>query len=125
MANPYIVLIQAILWYALTGREEATMLIMYTMTYPLKSTLDAAKRFIEALKDPPPDYINELGPYVRYGGKGIKAYWLVEIEKGHEDEGIKEIAKRLTIYFDVEGYEIDSEVVVTAEEAVPLLGLEM
>ncbi len=99
------------------------MIILYTLTYPLKSTLEAAKKYAEALKDPRPDYINEIGLYVRYGGKGIKSYYLVEIEKGHEDEGIKEISKRMTVYFEVEGYEIDSEVVMAAEDAVALLGL--
>jgi len=101
------------------------MYVLYTTTYPLKSTLDAAKKFIEAAKNPPPDYINQIGVYVAYGGKGIKGYALFEIEKGREDEGIKEIAKRLTIYYDVEGYEITSDVVLSAEEAIPLLGLEM
>ena len=100
------------------------MHIMYTVTYPLKSAKEVAKAFMEAIKNPLPDYISRSHVYNLYGGKGIKAYTIYEIEKGYEDEGLMEIAKRMTVYIDIEGFEITPEVVATSEEAIPLLGLE-
>ena len=101
------------------------MNIMVSLTYPLKSAVEIGKKALEALKNPLPDYINRGQIYALYGGKGIKTYTMYEIEKGREDEGIKEITQRYTAYFDVEGFEITSEVVLTIEEAMPMLGLQM
>jgi hypothetical protein len=102
------------------------MHIRQITTFPLKSVVETGKLFVEGLKDDPlPDYVKLLGLYVEYGGKGITTYDLYEIEKGHEDEGIKALTKDLIKYYDVEGYEVISKTVMTAEEALPLLGLSM
>lgn len=101
------------------------MHVLYTTTYPLAAAVDVGKIGIEALKNPLPDYINRGQIFFLFGGKGIKAHVVYEIEKGHEDEGLKEISKRMTAYYDIEGFEITSDVLLTAEEAAPLIGLEL
>jgi hypothetical protein len=125
MSNPLVVLSKAILWYALDSREVVIMHVLYTTTYPLTAAVDVGKIGIEALKNPLPDFISRDNIYFLFGGKGIMAHVVYEIEKGHEDEGLKEIAKRMTVYYDVEGFEVSSDVLLTAEEAAPLIGLEI
>lgn len=91
------------------------MHIMYTVTYPLKSAKEVVKAFMVAMKNPLPDYITRSHVYNLYGGKGIKAYTIYEIERGHEDEGLMEIAKRMTAYIDIEEFEISTEVLATID----------
>ncbi len=100
------------------------MHVIHIVTYPLKATVEVSKLFVEGLKDDPlPEYVKMLGLYVEYGGKGITTYDIYEIEKGHEDEGTKALAKDQIKYYDVEGYEITSKTVLTVEDALPLLGM--
>ena len=101
------------------------MHVVAITTYPLKSVMEVGKRFVESLKDPLPDYVNRLAIYTRYGGKGIQVYSPVEIEKGREDEGLKELVKWYVPFFDIEGFEVKIEFVLIAEESLPLIGLEM
>jgi len=101
------------------------MHVMATVTYPLKSVMEVGKQFVESLKDPLPEYVNRLAIYTRYGDKGIQAYSPVEIEKGREDDGIRELVKWYTQFFDIEGVEVRIELVLPVEEAMPLIGLEI
>jgi hypothetical protein len=95
-------------------------------TYPLKSVAETAKLFVEGLKDDPlPEYVKTLAMYAEYGGKGMTVYHIFEIEKGHEDEGLKALAKSYIRFYDIEGFEVTSKAVLTAEESLPMLGLSM
>ncbi len=67
--------------------------------------------------------MKRLGVYLEYGGKGVKGYDLFEIEKGREDEGVKTLTKRYTDYYDLEGFELTMKVVLSLEDALPLVGL--
>jgi hypothetical protein len=97
--------------------------ILVIDTFPLKSAVETGKRFLEA--EPLPDYIKRLGVFLEYGGKGITGYDLFEIEAGHEDEAIKVLTKHYTVYKDVEGFELQMKVVLTAVDALPMVGLSM
>ena len=99
------------------------MFVMVTSTYPTKSSVQVGKVAVETLAKAPPPYVKRLGPYVTAGGDGIKAYTLYEIEKGHVEEGIVEVTKRMVPYFSIEGYKYTLETLLTAEEALPLIGL--
>jgi hypothetical protein len=107
-------------------REAATMHFMINVTYPLKVVREVANRFVAAQKDEPlPEYIKRQGIYAEYGGKGMATHHLYEIERGHEDEGLKALVKNYIKYYDIEGFEIEARVVLPAEEALPMLGLSM
>jgi len=99
------------------------MFFMVTHMYPTKSTAEVAKVGMETLAKAPPPYVKRLGPYVAPGGDGFKTYVLYEIEKGHVEEGIKEVNKRLVAYFNIEGWKFTVEPLMTVEEAVPMLEL--
>lgn len=101
------------------------MHLMTTTTYPLSSAAQAGKKFVEVAKSPLPDFLNRLAMYTEYGGKGITAYGIYEVEAGHEDEGIKALVKLITNFYDIPGYETAIRVVLTVEEALPMIGLEL
>ena len=99
------------------------MLFMVTETWPTESSVEVGKVAVGALAKALPSYIKRLGPYVTPGGDGMKAYVLYEIEKGHVDEGFKEVTKRHVPYFNIEGWKYTIEPLMSVEEALPLLGL--
>jgi len=99
------------------------MFVMVTSTYPTKSAVQVGKVAMEVLAKAEPPYVKRLGPYVAAGGDGIKAYTLYEIEKGHVQEGLIEVSKRMVPYFSAEGYKFTLETLLTVEEALPLVGL--
>ena len=102
------------------------MMVMSILTYPLKSSTEVGKKFVEALKkNPAPDYVNRLEIYVRYGGKGIQAFSPTEITKGKEDEGIKWLVEWYVQFYEIEGVEVELPIVLTAAEALPMIGMSM
>jgi hypothetical protein len=98
------------------------MLLMATGTFPLKSAVDAGKVFVESVAKPRP-YVNRVGMWMCYGDDGIKTWAVYEVEKGHEEEGLKTIVNNYIPFFGVEGYKIKIEPVMKPEEALELIGL--
>ena len=99
------------------------MFVMVTHTYPFKSAVQVGKVGVEVLAKAPPPHVERLGTYVTTGGDGLKVYVLHEIEKGHVQEGIKELTKRMVPFYSIEGWKYTLETLMTAEEALPLIGL--
>jgi hypothetical protein len=99
------------------------MLFMVTETWPTESSVEVGKAAVGALAKALPSYVKRLGPYIAAGGDGIKAYNLYEVEKGHEDEGYKELMKEEVPYLSIEGYKFTVEPLLSVEEALPLVGL--
>ena len=97
------------------------MFLMITQTYPTKSVAEVGKVGMELLSKAPPPHVKRLGVYIAAGGDGMKTYILYEIEKGHVEEGIKELNKRYVAYFNIEGWKFTVEALMTPEEAVALL----
>jgi len=101
------------------------MVVMFTMTYPLSSAMKAVQVFLDvAAKEPLPDNVQLLGMYSHWGGDGIKVNSIYEC-KENIDDGIKALTKRLVNFFSVEGYKIESQVVLPIEESLAILGKEM
>jgi len=63
---------------------------MTVSTFPLKSSVDLGKVFLEAVAKQL-NYVNRLGMWVCYGGEGIKAWFVYETTKGHEEEGRRQL----------------------------------
>ena len=99
------------------------MLFMVTSTWPAKSSVETGKVAVEILAKGPPPYVKILGMYPTPGGEGIKNYSLYEVEKGHVDEGFKELLKSYVAYFSIEGWKFTVEPLLSVEEALPLIGL--
>jgi len=78
---------------------------------------------MEVLAKAPPPHVKRLGVYITAGSDGMKSYGLHEIEKGHVEEGVKEVNKNLVAFFNIEGWKFTVEALMTPEEALPMLGL--
>lgn len=99
------------------------MWFMVNETWPSKSSAEVGEKAVEYLSKPLPSYMKRIGPLVTAGGDGVKAYMIFEVEKGHEEEGVKEIIDGEAPFLSIEGYKFTVEPVLTAEEALPLVGL--
>ena len=99
------------------------MFVMLTATYPYNKTVEVVNAFIKQQETPPPAFMKILYVLATSSPSSAKVYALIEIEAGKEYEGLKEITKRQTYFINVEGYNYLAEVVLSAEEAIPLLGL--
>ena len=95
-------------------------------TYPFTAVDAVSRKFLDVLKDEPlPDYVRMTAIYTEFGGKGINVYTPIDIDDGHEADGVKAVVKWYTHFFGIEGYEVISRIVYTVEEALPLIGLSM
>jgi hypothetical protein len=101
------------------------MLFMVNETWPSKSSVDVGKKSVELEGRERPPYLKSLGPYVGVGGDGIKSCVIYEIEKGHEEEGLKEIVGLFAQLLSIEGYKFTIEPVFTMEEALAFVGLQL
>ena len=101
------------------------MFFMAVQRWPLSSSEQVGKISVELLRKPPQDYYKRIGPYVVMTVEGIKAYMLYDVEEGREGEAYKYLADLYVSYRVVEGYSVVIEPVLTAEEALPMLGLKL
>ena len=98
------------------------MFFMLTSTYPLDKAIEAGKTFIKGMETPLPSFV-KLTVYLTSTELGIKGYSLFEIEDGKLAEGIREVIKRQVAFHKIVGYKWKVETLLTAEEALPLVGL--
>jgi len=96
------------------------MLVMVTGTYPLKSTKKVVEAFMKAFEKPM-SHANNIGSWICYGGEGMNFWMVYELEKEHEEEGLKELAKTEVHFHDIEGYKVNIQTVMKPEDAIPLL----
>jgi hypothetical protein len=100
------------------------MFYMTIVRFPMSSSEQMGKTTVEALSKPLPDYLKRNGPYVVPTAEGVKSYSLYEAEKGH-DEAFQFIADWCATFRVVEGYSVAIEPVLTAAEALSMLGLKL
>jgi len=103
------------------------VMIMVTSWYPPNKAIEVAKKFLEGMQKFPQESFEK--PLVIAGvtsvKDGIRGITITEVEKGKYEEALNLTAKRLVEYFGIEGYRFEIETLMTIEEAMPLLGLEM
>jgi len=98
------------------------MQFMVVTTYPTKGVAEAGKTFIELLAKPM-KHVTLVGMWVSYGGDGITTWSVNEMEKGYEDEGVKELTAYFVPFLGIEGYKINVVPVAKPEDALTLIGL--
>lgn len=101
------------------------MLIMSISTYPMSSIPKVVEVFIELMKDGLPEYISMTGPVSRWGGDGITAYTIYDIEDARAMEGMKVLVARDARFAVAEGYRIESNVVMSVEDSLAIVGAKM
>jgi len=101
------------------------MILIHTFTCPTTSAVQLGKASMKnSLENPLPDFVKLTGPFITVCEDGYKAYAILEIENGKEDEAFKIFNKRLANYMSVPGLRCKEERLLTREETVVLLGLE-
>lgn len=101
------------------------MIVMNIATYPMSSIPKVVEIFIENMKTGIPDYIKMTGPYSRWGGEGITAFVIYDIQDDRIMEGMKELGARDARYAAAEGYKIESSVLLSIEDSLSLVGEKM
>ncbi|MFB0563491.1 MAG: hypothetical protein ACETWM_20010 [Candidatus Lokiarchaeia archaeon] len=97
------------------------MLYMLVVLFPPDKAKVCGEIF---LKLPEPTNFKYLGIYHTSDGEhGIKAYQLIEVEKGKEEEGFSELMGRLAKFIDVEGFRWTLESLLGLEDSLKLIGL--
>jgi hypothetical protein len=93
-----------------------------TIRYPAKVAKEFGKKFLELSKSKSPDWFKVKLVYVTVDGK-LKGYAIYEVDDDKVLKAEAEISKRLSIYFDLDGFEYKIERLLTPREALPIIGL--
>jgi len=101
------------------------MFFMVTATYPPDKLAEVVQTFRKGLEVPLPALLKRLHVLTPGGAGelGIKSYSIFEADKGSEYDALVELTKRMARFNNIEGYRYEIESLLTAEEAIPLLGL--
>jgi len=101
------------------------MIVMVTMTYPTTSAVEMGKAGAKNFQEHPlPGFMKLTGPYITICEEGCKAYNIIEIEEGKEDEAFKVINTRMANYLPVPGFRSREERLLIMGEAYPLIGMK-
>ena len=99
------------------------MLLMLSGSCPGTSIVDWARLGIETLaSNPYPEFIKR-DYYFVFGEDGMKTFTIFDIEKGKEEEGLKDIQNRLTKFsISVKGMKARLDPVFTFEDVFAAVG---
>jgi len=78
------------------------MLVMVTGTFPLNIRKKVIEAHMKSMEEPM-SHVKNIGSWTCLGGEGINYWYVYELEKGHEKEGLKELAKAEVHFQDIEG----------------------
>jgi hypothetical protein len=100
------------------------MFLIGTVTYPPDKAVQMAKKFIKVTEKSLPSFIKRLYVLSTTAGEpGMKVLGIYEVDDAKVTEGIKELTKYYVQYYDVEGFRYTIEPMLSAAEAIPLLGI--
>ena len=99
------------------------MFLVSNSTYPLSSAKEVAAAFIKAAATPLPSYIKRTHTLTTAGDLGIRVLGIYEVDDEKVSQAIKDLTKYFVQYYDMEGFSYTVEPMLTAQEAIPLLGL--
>ena len=101
------------------------MLIMVTSWFPPTKITEAAEKYVEVVQKIPLESFEK--PLVTAASKpdkdGIVIIDIVEVTRGKYEEALILIARRMVMFYGIEGFRYQLETLATMEEAMPLIGL--
>ena len=102
------------------------MIFMLEATYPGTRVDEAAKRFLERLKNNPmPDSVKMRDLYALAGGEGFRVLLFYEVDDAKSKEGLDWIADGMVDTLrNIEDYKMAGLVVYPMEEALAFLGMQ-
>ncbi len=96
--------------------------IMVTATYPAHKAEELGKAFVSGKAPETADFVKRINIFT-VADFDIKIYTLYEVPEDRYYEGLKSIANRYAGYRDIEGFKYKIEPLLTAQEALPMIGL--
>jgi hypothetical protein len=100
--------------------------VMITETYPMSSMYKVVETFLSTLvNDPLPEFIATDGIWARWGGRGLKVYAVYDVADDNVAEGFKALTSFFVNFGEIEGFKLKSEVVMTVEDALAVIGKNM
>jgi len=102
------------------------MIYMLEATYPGTRVDEAAKRFLERLKNNPmPDSVKIRDLYALAGGEGFRVFLFYDVDDARAKEGIDWIADGMVDTLrNIEEYKLTGLVVYPMDEALAFLGMK-
>ena len=97
------------------------MIVINTFSYPIQSTVDCVKCFMELV--PFPDYITEKGMYTRFAEKGIEGIHVLDVDDSKRSEALEFIGKRILAFSKVPGFKCASNTWLTVEDALKMVDI--
>ena len=99
------------------------MFIVGTTYMPPNKGTEVAKRFLQAVKPLPPFLKRRNVLVTAAGEEWFKALAICEVDDAKVADAIKELIKYVAQFIDIEGYRYQVELMLNAEEAIPLIGI--
>ena len=99
------------------------MFVMVISTTPPDKAVELGKAQIKLMETPLPSYMKHVSVFAAVDETGVKGYTILEVDKGKEFEGLKELHGRMVTFYDIVGFRYKVEPILTVEEALPLVGL--
>jgi hypothetical protein len=99
-----------------------------TTRFPISKAKEVSKRYIEVMKEFPPDRSLEkviLQLAARVTGNEIESIGLSEVKEGKYEEVLKRSMKLQLRFADIEGIYFKNEIFLSGVAAFPMVGLEM
>ena len=103
------------------------MFLMATTTYPATQTSEVVQKSSESIAEPLPPLLRRLHVLTPggVGESGMKTYTIYESDHGKEYDALAELTRRYAMLFNIEGFKYQIELLFTATEAIPLIGLQL
>ena len=99
------------------------MITMITVHYPNNKSIEMAKLILKQPREIP--YVTKWRVFNTYAGKeGMKQYLLIYTEKEKAEDAYMEIGKYFMPFHQIEGFRIQSEVLIGTSDGFSLLGMK-
>jgi len=99
------------------------MIVMVTIHHPNHKSNEMAKLILKQPREIP--YVKKWRVFNTYAGKdGMKAYHLIYTEKDKAEDAIMEIGKYFLPFHQIEGFSIQSEVLIGVSDSYNLIGMK-
>jgi hypothetical protein len=99
------------------------MIVMVTIHYPNHKSNEMAKLILKQPREIP--YVKKWRVFNTYAGKdGMKAYHLIYTEREKAEDAFMEIGKYFLPFHQIEGFNIQSEVLIGVSDSYNLIGMK-
>jgi len=100
------------------------MFIVGTTRMPTNTSIEVAKVFAKAVKKPLPSCLKRVNVLVAAAGEEwFKALAIYEVEDAKLADAIRALVEYEAQFIGIEGYRYQVDIMLDAEEALPLIGI--